>query len=261
MRRRGVGIGAIQKDKLAREKLAAKGEQLQEANVQEMSKQMDKLRENLEKFATLHRKDIQKDPEFRRHFQEMCASIGVDPLASSKGFWSEMLGVGDFYYELGVQIIEVCMAHAHKTGGLMELEDLRRRVARSRMSHGMRKKQALKPPSDMQSAISQDDILRAIKKLKVLGNGFSVIPLGSSGRFLVSSVPGELSMDQTAVLQLAEGSEACLTATSVCQDLSWERKRAIRTLDKLVADGIAWLDTQGLDSESIYWIPSIFTSL
>ena len=151
MRRRGVGIGAIQKDKLAREKLAAKGEQLQEANVQEMSKQMDKLRENLEKFATLHRKDIQKDPEFRRHFQEMCASIGVDPLASSKGFWSEMLGVGDFYYELGVQIIEVCMAHSHKTGGLMELEDLRRRVARSRMRHKMRRQEAQKNQSDPQS--------------------------------------------------------------------------------------------------------------
>ena len=39
--------------------------------------------------------------------QDMCASIGVDPLASGKGFWSEMLGVGDFYYELGVQIVEV----------------------------------------------------------------------------------------------------------------------------------------------------------
>jgi ESCRT-II complex subunit VPS22 len=37
-------------------------------------------------------------------FQEMCASIGVDPLASSKGFWSEMLGFGDFYYELAVQV-------------------------------------------------------------------------------------------------------------------------------------------------------------
>ena len=44
----------------------------------------------------------------------MCASIGVDPLASSKGFWSEMLGVGDFYYELGVQIVEVCMASSHR---------------------------------------------------------------------------------------------------------------------------------------------------
>ena len=62
----------------------------------------------------------------------MCSTIGVDPLASSKGFWSEMLGFGDFYYELGVQIIEVCMATSHKTGGLMELGELRERLIRSR---------------------------------------------------------------------------------------------------------------------------------
>ena len=37
--------------------------------------------------------------------------------------------------------------------------------------------------------ISDDDVLRAIKKLKVLGNGFSVIPLGR-GRHLVQSIPG-----------------------------------------------------------------------
>ena len=34
----------------------------------------------------------------------MCASIGVDPLASNKGFWSNMLDIGDFYYELGSNI-------------------------------------------------------------------------------------------------------------------------------------------------------------
>lgn len=38
----------------------------------------------------------------------MCASIGVDPLSSGKGFWS-VLGIGDFYYELAVQIVEVCL--------------------------------------------------------------------------------------------------------------------------------------------------------
>ena len=32
--------------------------------------------------------------------------------------------------------------------------------------------------------ISNDDVLRAIKKLKVLGNGFTLIPL-RSGRYLV----------------------------------------------------------------------------
>ena len=36
---------------------------------------------------------------------------------ASKGFWSKMLGVGDFYYELGIQIIEVCLATSHHNGG------------------------------------------------------------------------------------------------------------------------------------------------
>lgn len=62
----------------------------------------------------------------------MCSSIGVDPLASGKGFWSNMLDIGDFYYELGVQIVEVCMASAHKTGGLMELGELRQKLVRAR---------------------------------------------------------------------------------------------------------------------------------
>lgn len=61
----------------------------------------------------------------------MCNSIGVDPLActwngsdyccyfclklprltAKKGFWAQMLGFGDFYYELGVQIVEVCLRY------------------------------------------------------------------------------------------------------------------------------------------------------
>ena len=34
----------------------------------------------------------------------MCANIGVDPLASNKGVWAKTLGIGDFYFELGVQV-------------------------------------------------------------------------------------------------------------------------------------------------------------
>jgi len=268
MRRRGAGIGAIQKDKLAAAKYKEKGNEIQEANVQEMSKQMEKFRANLEEFARNHKQDIKKDPAFRKHFQDMCASIGVDPLASSKGFWSEMLGFGDFYYELGVQIIEVCMATSHKTGGLMELEELRRRLIKSRM--GSRQRRRLQASSDnndhSQTEISQDDVLRSIKKLKVLGNGFSVIPLGSGsgGRLLVQSVPGELSMDQTAILQQAESNGGWVTARGLCQDLGWEPQRSSRTLDKMLADEIAWLDTQatedGATGQDMYWIPSLFAA-
>ena len=34
----------------------------------------------------------------------MCANVGVDPLSSNKGMWATLLGFGDFYYELGVQV-------------------------------------------------------------------------------------------------------------------------------------------------------------
>ena len=47
-----------------------------------------------------------------------------------------------------------------------------------------------------------DDVIAAIRKLKVLGSGFMLIPIGS--RYLVQSVPGELTMDHAAILQQAE---------------------------------------------------------
>jgi ESCRT-II complex subunit VPS22 len=69
MRRRGAGIGAIHKDKLAAERFKDKGNALAETNLQEMTKQMDTFRQNLEEFAKEHREDIKKNPEFRKHFQ------------------------------------------------------------------------------------------------------------------------------------------------------------------------------------------------
>ena len=54
----------------------------------------------------------------------MCAAIGVDPLSSSRGFWAEVLGVGDFYYELAVRVIEYCIANRSKLGGLIQLKNI-----------------------------------------------------------------------------------------------------------------------------------------
>ena len=54
---------------------------------------------------------------FRAQFHTMCASIGVDPLASNKGMWAEVLGFGDFYYELGVQVRAWAACGAQEGGG------------------------------------------------------------------------------------------------------------------------------------------------
>ena len=69
MRRRGVGIGAIKKDKATVVKFKNKTTELQESSFQAMSNQMETFRQNLEEFARDHKDDIKKDPEFRKHFQ------------------------------------------------------------------------------------------------------------------------------------------------------------------------------------------------
>ena len=43
--------------------------------------------------------------------------------------WSELLGFGDFYCELGVQAVEACMAHRPVNGGLMEINELVEQVS------------------------------------------------------------------------------------------------------------------------------------
>lgn len=240
--RRRAGVGAIQKSKLEAEKYKDKGTELQENQFERMTKQMDVFRENLEDFASKHKHEIKKNSQFRRQFQEMCAAIGVDPLASNKGFWS-VLGMGDFYYELCVQVVEVCLAANHSTGGFMELSELRRRLIASRGQKAHHQE------------ITSDDILMATKKLKVFGDGFTVIPIGK-GKYMVQSVPGELSLAETNVLGVAAAKDGCVTATQLIEELSWTQFRTKQALEKIVGDGLAWIDTQGV--EVSYWFPSLF---
>lgn len=105
--RRGLGIGAIRNRELAVNKYKAKADELAENDVATLTRQLDQLRRSLETFAAKHGDKIKKDAEFRGQFQAMCSSIGVDPLAYSRGYWTELLGLGEFYYHLGVRIIEV----------------------------------------------------------------------------------------------------------------------------------------------------------
>lgn len=239
MRRRGAGIGAIKNKSLAQAKYMSKATDIASDQLSQMSKQLESFRSYLEEFASKHKDKIRKNAQFRGQFQEMCASIGVDPLASSKGFWAQKLGVGDFYYELGVQIVEVCLATNHRNGGLMSLDELRERVTKSRGSRSME--------------ISNQDLMCAIKKLKALGNGFTVIPFGD--KHLVQSVPGELTMDHTTLLQQAEGT-AMVTLSQIQRDLGWEEERVLRALDYMVKEGLAWVDSQ--DVETQYWFPGLF---
>ena len=54
---------------------------------------------------------------------------------SCVGMWSELLGIGDFYYELGVQAVEACMSSRAINGGLMEINQLVEQVRAFSLTH------------------------------------------------------------------------------------------------------------------------------
>lgn len=140
--RRGAGIGAIKKQSLAQAKFQEKGGEMAAESLDKLAKQMDTFKEHLATFAAQHAERIRANPAFRANFQQMCATAGVDPLASSKGFWSQVLGLGDFYYTLAVKITELAMALAPRTGGLLDLQELCDRLNKARSPHESEVRQA-----------------------------------------------------------------------------------------------------------------------
>lgn len=241
--RRRAGIGAIHKQKLEADKFRDKGTQLQESQFEEMTKQVQTLKENLEEFTEKYKSEIKKNPTFRKQFTEMCAAIGVDPLSSSKGVWS-VLGMGDFYFELSIQIVEICLALAESTGGMIELSEVKERLSKSRR---LKKQQE----------ITTEDVLLATKKLKIFGNSFQVHSLGKD-RYIIQSIPGELSLQETKAMTVAASQEqGSITKSLLMKELGWNEIRTQQAIDKLISEGLVWVDNQ-CEDEPCYYFPSLF---
>ncbi|WVZ65639.1 hypothetical protein U9M48_014967 [Paspalum notatum var. saurae] len=219
------------------------GENVAKVRTDVMKEQLATFRSQLEEFARKHKSDIRKNPIFRQQFHEMCAKVGVDPLASNKGVWAELLGIGDFYYELGVQIVDICIATRSHNGGLIDLLDLRKLLCQKRKA--------------TLESLSEDDCLRAISKLKILGSGFEVISVGR--RKLVRSVPTELNKDHSGILGLAQA-EGYVTVEQVEKEFSWSTGRAIDALETLLKEGLAMIDDGHRDGKRRYWFPCVTVS-
>lgn len=264
--RRGVGVGAAQQRQALAARSMAMGEAVAADRARHVQEQVETFKTHLERFARQHRDEINKDPEFRAAFARMTASIGVDPLASSKGFWGEALGLGDFYYELSIQVVDACLATRAINGGIIALSDL---LARLRRMRGGR------------DAISEDDVRQALKKLSSLGGGYRLVSLASGAKYVVS-LPEELSKDSSDVLQAASAagrpyvtveelcgqgarnssSSSSVGTTAAAAPLrplaDWDRARAQRACDALIRDGMAWLDADAPDGMRRYYLPALW---
>ncbi|KAJ0966438.1 hypothetical protein J5N97_027576 [Dioscorea zingiberensis] len=238
--RRRPGIAGLQTAAATRDQYRLVGDNVAKIRTDLMKEQLATFRTQLEEFARKHKNDIRKNPTFRSQFHEMCAKVGVDPLASNKGFWAELLGIGDFYYELGVQIVNICLETRPQNGGLIDLQELRNLLCQRRKS--------------ARESVSEDDCLRAISKLKVLGSGFEVISVGK--KKLVRSVPTELNRDHNEILEMAQA-HGYVTAEEVERKFSWSSGRANDVLVSLLEEGLAMIDDGHRDGKRRYWFPCV----
>jgi len=73
---------------------------------------------------------------------------------------------------------------------------------------------------------------------------------------MVISVPTELDNDHVQVIQLAQDISGGVTVDMVEDMTGWNRDRARRAMDLLLAEGMAWVDKfEGLE---FYWFPSVW---
>lgn len=239
----GAGIAAFERREQSKRSFAVLSNDLSQSQVDHLHSQLNQFRAALAHFASEHRDSIRSDPAFRHAFQQMCASIGVDPLAGPRkgGLWAEMLGLGDWQYELGVQIVDVCVSTRERNGGLIEMSELVRLVSKLRGVKG--------------GEITEDDVTRSIKTLQPLGAGYQVVDLG--GRKMVRSVVKELDEDQAIVLAIAQVEGGRIVEDILVRQKGWTRDRARAALDNmLLRDGLCWLDEQDETCGRAYWVPS-----
>lgn len=240
----GVGLAAFERQQQSQRSFAELSSALSAAQVDHLHSQLNQFRTALAHFAATHRDSIRSDPAFRHAFQQMCSSIGVDPLAGPRkgGWWAEMLGLGDWQYELGVQIVDVCLNTRERNGGLIEMSELLRLVSKLRGVSG--------------GVITEDDVVQSIKTLKPLGAGYEVIDVGG-GRKMVRSVVKELDEDQAVVLAVAQEEYGRIVEDILVQKRGWTRERARAALENmLLRDDLCWLDEQDEQSGKAYWVPS-----
>ncbi|KAI0783722.1 winged helix DNA-binding domain-containing protein [Abortiporus biennis] len=218
----GVGLAAFERQQQSQRSFAELSSEISQGQVDHLHAQLAQFRSALLHFASTHRDSIRKDPNFRHAFQQMCATIGVDPLAGPRkgGWWAEMLGLGDWQYELGVQIVDVCVSTRERNGGLIEMKELVRLT------------------------------------LKPLGAGYEVIDVGA-GKKMVRSVVKELDEDQAVVLAIAQEEGGRVSEEMLIARRGWTPQRASAALENmLVRDGLCWIDEQDEKNGVAYWIPS-----
>jgi ESCRT-II complex subunit VPS22 len=243
--RRKVGVSAVTLKRDEKDKYSKIGKSLEENKIAAVKDMTVKFKTTLTEFAAKHKDRINSDPEFRHQFHKMCLSVGVDPLASNKGFWADILGVGDFYFELGVKIIQISVQTRSANGGIMSLAEM---ISKLNANHNQ------KGGKHHHHLISSDDVMRAMEKIEVLGNGFQIRKFG--GKKMILSVPMEISNDFESLMTVAQQFQGMVSFHILSGNYQWSTERFTLAIQPLLTEGIVWMDQY--NGELSYYFPSIW---
>eukprot|EP00792_Barthelona_sp_PAP020_P014106 TRINITY_DN9744_c0_g1_i1.p1 TRINITY_DN9744_c0_g1~~TRINITY_DN9744_c0_g1_i1.p1 ORF type:complete len:257 (+),score=84.13 TRINITY_DN9744_c0_g1_i1:41-772(+) len=235
--RRAKGLKGLQQQQIQKQKIQELGQTMEEETMSQMRIQLGNFKEKLEEFALNHRDEINNSPIFRNEFQKMCRELGVDPLASNKGFWASILGVGDFYYDLGVKILTIAIRNRNFNGGMMKCDEILLNLQKASKNVN----------------VSIDDLTKAVEKVNVLNPFLKIINI--SNTLYLQSVPLELSNDDTEIISLAQKYGGYVTKTNM-GSLHWSVERIERVLESFIARAMVWIDSQNVE-ETTYWFPSL----
>ena len=262
-RRRTPGLSSLSSSRLQNHHYTNHGATLRSRNAQSLETQLSVFQSLVHNFALTHSKDIRANPAFRAEFARMCTALNIDFLASSyhkdakssgkggskaggaggESIWASLLGgsVHDFYFNLGVTIVDICRSTRAENGGLISLSDLKTHISRGRAIGSA-------------MTVSDDDITQAVKALEPLGSCFGIVKIGH--RSLIRSVPKELNTDQSTVLEVVQVM-GYVTVSMLQLNLGWGRPRAVAVVEDLMADSLVWVDHQAGENE--YWSPAFIT--
>ena len=233
--RKGAGISGLSRHSATSTSYASLSSTISSNQLASLQSSLESFRTALTSFAIDHRSDIRRDPAFRHQFQKMCAAIGVDPLAGSRGaskssnaWWSDVLGLGEWEYEVALQVVDVCVSTRDRNGGMIDVFELVRRIDKLRGGN---------------SNVVAEDVYRAIDLLRPLGAGYTITAVG--GSIYIRSVPRELDTDQSLLLVIAAAAGGRLNPDTVKRDTGWTDIRVRTALDdSVMREGMGWLDDQ-----------------
>lgn len=248
-----MGLSGVVREQEARQTFRAAGASIREAQVSRLKAAHASFKERLEQFVRERRSDLADNPALRLAFRQMCAAVGVDPMASARGTGlAELMGLDSvfgrssdterFYLELAVQVVETCLVYREATGGLVDFAAVKRRVQRLRGAD---------------TRILDSDIERAVQLLTPLGSGYTVIRMGESRLPMLQSVPRELSEDHSRLLGHAAGFSGRVEPAAACKQIGWTPARMAHAINGLQANGMLWMDMQA-DNPPHYWFPCLF---